>query len=472
MPSPPKPWERAGGGGTASPGGTTPTPMGVTPSAGSTTTTSSSSTGPAAPPSRPETAAPSMAVNPAVNRTGFGTTGFVGSSYNSGYGSTGYGAGSYGGSYGMGGTYGSNSMSSPYSRYGGTGYGGYGSSYGSSYGGGYGGYGSRLGNSGYGAGGYGNRFGGGPYVGGPGEGMPLSAQMEQSTMATFNTLDSVVQAFAGFSQMLESTFMATHSSFMAMVGVAEQFGNLRQYFGQLFSMVSMYHAAKRIACKLTGRPAPVDMAGLNADGFKSFEENKKRSKKPLWVFLFFTIGIPWLISKLYQRLQRQRLEAANAAGGLLGPGNPAAGLTGPDGLPLHPNQIRDLEFCRALFDFTAETPTELSFKKGDIVAILSKLDPATGQPGPWWRGRLQSGQMGMFPANYVELIQKKNLGGSSSSSSPSPAPAVPSQPSTSYTPSPSVSMIAKHPTGFDPQAFHDPAAMAPFGPNEFGPSFQ
>lgn len=33
--------------------------------------------------------------------------------------------------------------------------------------------------------------------------------------------------------MLESTFMATHSSFFAMIGVAEQFGALRNYLGQV-----------------------------------------------------------------------------------------------------------------------------------------------------------------------------------------------------------------------------------------------
>ncbi|KAI8587756.1 Peroxin 13, N-terminal region-domain-containing protein [Geranomyces variabilis] len=399
MPSPPKPWERAGAG-ASQPAGTTTGPA----AGASTTTTTSAAAQQATPPARPESAAPAMVTNQALNRQGYGT------GYNSPsmMGGAGYGAGGYGSTYG-------NSYSSPYSRYGGTtgygatGYGGYGSSYGSSYGGGYGGYGSRFGGGAYGGGGYGaGRFGQGPYGGGPGD-MPLSAQMEQSTQATFNTLDSIVQAFGGFAQMLESTFMATHSSFMAMVGVAEQFGSLRQYLGQLFSLVSLYRLARRVACRLTGQPVPVDTAGLNAEGLKAFEENKKRSKKPLWVFLFFTVGIPWLISKLYQRLQRQRLEAATAAGGLA-PGAAAAGLVGPDGLPLQPSQIRDLEFCRALFDFKAETPNELSFAKGTIIAILSKLDPATGQPGPWWRGRLQSGEMGMFPASYVELIVKAPQG--------------------------------------------------------------
>ncbi|KAI8826792.1 Peroxin 13, N-terminal region-domain-containing protein, partial [Fimicolochytrium jonesii] len=387
MPSPPKPWEVSGAAGGAGPVPTATTTSAAPASAAQSGQTTASTAGPPPVPTRPDSASVASAGN--------------------GYGASPYGsqmASQYGTQYGAG--YGS--TLSPYaSRYGaGSTYGGYGSTYGSTYGGGYGagGYGGVGGYSRYGGTGYGtmpyNRFGGGPPYGpgGPGD-MPLSAQLEQSTQATFNTLDSIVQAFAGFAQMLESTFMATHSSFMAMVGVAEQFGNLKSYLGQLFSVMSLYRLAKRIYCKLTGRAPPVDVASLNADSFKDFQEGKdgkKRSKKPLWVFLLFTIGIPYAISKLFQRLQKQRLEAAaNAPEGALP-------LVGPDGNRLGPQEIRNLDFGRVLYDFNAENPGELSLPKGEIVAILSKIDPATGQPGLWWRGRLQAGQMGMFPANYVE----------------------------------------------------------------------
>ncbi|KAJ3013748.1 Peroxisomal membrane protein PAS20 [Thoreauomyces humboldtii] len=338
-----------------------------------------------------------------------------------GYGATGYGASSYGG-YGQS-AYGQSSYGSPYSRYGQqSAYGGgYGSSYGSSYGGGYNSPYSRYGGGGMVGGGY-NRFGGGGMgMGmGPNGEMPLSAQMEQSTQATFGTLDAIVQAFAGFSQMLESTFMATHSSFQAMVGVAEQFGNLRQYFGQIFSLVSLYGAARRLACRIAGRPVPVDTGSLTADEFQAFEGKKKQSKKPLWVFLFFTVGIPWLISKLYQRLQKQRIAAAQAAA-VAGGANPNMMMTGPDGTPLQPSQIQNLEFCRALHDFKGESPLELMFNKGDVVAILSKIDPTTGNVGVWWRGRLQDGRVGAFPANYVEIIRKKGVDGVSPAPPPLPS---------------------------------------------------
>ncbi|RKO88096.1 Peroxin 13, N-terminal region-domain-containing protein, partial [Blyttiomyces helicus] len=284
------------------------------------------------------------------------------------------------------------------------------------------GYGGGYGMNRYNAGGYGggygmNRYGAGAggYGGpegmmGPGE-MPLSARMEQSTQATFQTLDQIVQAFGGLAQMLESTFHATHSSFMAMVGVAEQMGSLRAYLGRAFSVVAAYTAIRNAAMRLVGRTPPADPATISTEGFADFEARRSTSRKPLWMFLFLTVGLPWLMSRLFRRVQQRTLEdaAAAAASPAAAAGAPGAAppLLGPDGRPLHPSQIRDLEFCRAVYDFTAESPAELSLRRGDIVAILSKLDPATGAEGSWWRGRLQSGPVGLFPSNYVEIIEKK-----------------------------------------------------------------
>jgi peroxin-13 len=45
----------------------------------------------------------------------------------------------------------------------------------------------------------------------------LTQSFSQSTQATFQLIESIVGAFGGFAQMLESTYMATHSSFFGML---------------------------------------------------------------------------------------------------------------------------------------------------------------------------------------------------------------------------------------------------------------
>lgn len=214
-----------------------------------------------------------------------------------------------------------------------------------------------------------------------GQGMSLTQQMEQGTRPTFEVIENIVGSFGGFAQMLESTFMATHSSFMAIMGVAEQLGHLRNYLGQVFSIFALYRFVKRLFGKGGGKDV-----NINLKSFEQYQE-PKMSRKPLIVFLLMVIGLPYLMHKLIQLISKNqhRLQPS-----------PAAAAIDPS----------KLEFARAVYDFSAESQAELTLKKGDIVAIISKLDPMTNATSQWWRGRLRDGTLGMFPANYVEIIQK------------------------------------------------------------------
>lgn len=82
--------------------------------------------------------------------------------------------------------------------------------------GGMGGYGGMYGGMGGmgGMGGYGGMYGGMPPNGDPNS---LTQSFNQSTAATFQMIESIVGAFGGLAQMLESTYMATHSSFFGML---------------------------------------------------------------------------------------------------------------------------------------------------------------------------------------------------------------------------------------------------------------
>ncbi|KAL5037930.1 hypothetical protein BDV3_001870 [Batrachochytrium dendrobatidis] len=357
-----------------------------------------------------------------------------------------YGANGYGGSYGAngyGGSYGASGYGNTY------GASGYGNTYGGGYGSTYGGYGSSYGTgyspyNRYGTtmGGY-NRFGGmgnqmnGPMMGPNGlpipEGeLPLTARLEQSTQATFQMLDQIVQAFGGFSQMLESTFFATHSSFMAMAGVAEQFGMFRTYLGQALSVFSLMEFIRnglnwiRGVSTDRGIQGSVDVTRqadtLTVDGFSAFEKEQNQlqksgpSKRPLWVFLAVVIGLPWLMSKLISQLRQRKLEQQEAAiraaalngESLVDPNRIIAKNGASTSVQLHPSQIRNLEFCRATYAFAGDAPGDLSLQPGDIVAVLARSDPVTGEATAWWRGRTQAGAVGIFPGSYVEILPRKD----------------------------------------------------------------
>ncbi len=53
--------------------------------------------------------------------------------------------------------------------------------------------------------------------------------------------------------------------------------------------------------------------------------------------------------------------------------------------------------CRAVYDFDAENPGELSFKEGDIINLKAKIDDN------WYDGSLR-GKSGYFPISYVDVI--------------------------------------------------------------------
>ncbi|CAG8609489.1 4945_t:CDS:2, partial [Racocetra fulgida] len=335
-PSPPKPWEKAAA--TKPTTVNTQLPWTSSPLAQSPT----SETAPALP-TRPSTTGSSY--------SSYGTN------YNTPYSSYGSYGSTYGSPYNR---YGSYSSYSPYSRYGYGTYGGYG-------GGSYSSYSPFNRFNTYG----GNTYGGMMGPNGPDD-MSLTQRMEANTAAGFHMIESIVNAFGGFAQMLESTYFATHSSFMAMVGVVEQFGNLRNYLGQVLN--------------------PQE---LNPVQFEHFQK-RKFSRRPLIFFILAVFGVPYLMHKFIQVIsQRQQLSR--------NPQQRGSQMTVPG--QLVPGLAQNLEFCKALYDFKGESSMELNLKRGDIIAILSKTD-MFGQPSQWWRGRLRSGEQGMFPSNYVEIINK------------------------------------------------------------------
>ena len=201
-----------------------------------------------------------------------------------------------------------------------------------------------------------------------------------------------------------------------MISVAEQFGNLRNTLGSILGIFTLLRWLRTLLAKLTGRPPPADATALTPSAFAAFQGLSSSSstppsgqlapsRKPFLVFLLAVFGLPYLMTKLIRSLAK-----AHSQDPSLQP------VLGPDGQPL-PDQIpvdpSKLEFCRVLYDYTPQTANgailegvDLTVKKGDLVAVLSKSDPM-GNASDWWRCRARDGRMGYLPGVYLESIQRK-----------------------------------------------------------------
>lgn len=68
-----------------------------------------------------------------------------------------------------------------------------------------------------------------------------------------------------------------------------------------------------------------------------------------------------------------------------------------DSLSTDDQQYISTFFCKALYDYQSQDDSSLSFRKGDVIEVLTKLE--TG----WWDGLLGD-ERGWFPSNYVAVI--------------------------------------------------------------------
>lgn len=384
-----KPWEVSSGTSTAAATGDNMNTLnGAT--AGANMPTGDTTSGQAQVPDRPTSLTSDLSSMSNTSPYGSSTYGATSGSRYGGYGSSmygdGYGSSMYGSGYGSS-MYGGGLGSSMYG-------GGYGSSmYGM---GGYGGYGmGGMGGMGYGGGMYGQQR--------PG----MAGGLAEGTQATFQLIESIIGAVGGFAQMLEATYMATHSSFFTMISVAEQFGNLKNALGSLLGIFAVIKFAKKIFYKITGKTYDY---GISAKEFVKFEKGQKKleenirkqqsgkapriSFKPLLLFLAASIGFPYLLSKAIQKIAEKQQRKQQ----MLGAQNGGAGGA------INPSE---LQFAKALYEFNPENPNiEIELKPNELVAILSKLDPM-GNESKWWKVRSRQGKVGYVPLNYLSVIQRK-----------------------------------------------------------------
>ncbi|XP_033113654.1 peroxisomal membrane protein PEX13-like isoform X2 [Anneissia japonica] len=281
-----------------------------------------------------------------------------------------YGMGGYGmGGYGMGGY---SSSFSPYSMYGSSGLYGSGGMYG--IGGMYGGtrFGTENMDSGF------NQF---------------VQQAEENSRPAFQSIESIVQAFASVSMMMESTFNAVYSSFRAVLGVADHFSRLKQHLVRVFTAFAMFRTIryflKRLLVILGLRqpdlPEDVWSEAQSSAVLEDMDRNLKSKPAPSWpVFLFLAVvcGGPYLIWKLLCSYDTEEKGVVSWA-------------SGDD----------DHVVGRVEFDFEASNQQEVSIKSGDMVNLAPKeIQPKVRG---WLLASKDGKAVGLVPANYIKVLGKR-----------------------------------------------------------------
>lgn len=190
-----------------------------------------------------------------------------------------------------------------------------------------------------------------------------------------------------------------------MVSVAEQFSNLRDTLGSILGIFALLRWIRTLIAKITGRPPPADATALTPAAFARFQGRPgpdgttggptKASRKPLLFFIAAAFGLPYLMSKLIRTIAASQEEEERRL----------QQLALEKQQPVDPS---NLEFCRLLYDYLPQSNAssmELDARKGDLVAVLTKTDPA-GQPSEWWQCRSRDGRQGYLPSTYLEIIKR------------------------------------------------------------------
>lgn len=167
----------------------------------------------------------------------------------------------------------------------------------------YGGYSPYSYGGGYGLGGY-NRFLHNEEV------VPsrFVQQAEESSRGAFQSIESIVQAFASVSMMMDATFSAVYNSFRAVLDVANHLTRLRAHLTRVLSAFALVRTLRylyRRLQRLLGRRSESEVEDLWADSANDSlatsgagMENQPVKSWPIFLFFAVVMGGPYLIWKL------------------------------------------------------------------------------------------------------------------------------------------------------------------------------
>ncbi|CAL9687405.1 unnamed protein product [Knipowitschia caucasica] len=255
-------------------------------------------------------------------------------------------------------------------------------------------------------------------------------QAEESSRGAFQSIESIVHAFASVSMMMEATFSAVYNSFRAVLDVANHFSRLRAHLTRVLSAFALVRTLRylyRRLQRLLGRRGDCEANDLWAESASdalagaAVGGTHEPPVKSWPIFLFFAVilGGPFLIWKLLSAAtDTERTESQWASG------------------------EDDHVVARAEFDFTAASDEEISVRAGDLLHLAPKeLQPRVRG---WLLASVDAQTSGLVPSNYVKVLGKRRgRRHAPTEATPNTAAQTPSPPVLLTAPPP-VTLIAPH----------------------------
>ena len=136
-------------------------------------------------------------------------------------------------------------------------------------------------------------------------------QAEQNSRTAFDSVHSIVQAFGSIAMMLESTFFAVHSSFRAVLGVADHFSRLRDNLVHIVGsnfLIKWLQSVIRKIMVLVGLRSSASVEEVWNEMTSMVSETATQKQGRVWrswpLLLFFgvVLGTPWVIWRFLSSL--------------------------------------------------------------------------------------------------------------------------------------------------------------------------
>eukprot|EP01124_Arcella_intermedia_P029339 TRINITY_DN6177_c0_g1_i1.p1 TRINITY_DN6177_c0_g1~~TRINITY_DN6177_c0_g1_i1.p1 ORF type:complete len:362 (-),score=37.79 TRINITY_DN6177_c0_g1_i1:83-1168(-) len=231
---------------------------------------------------------------------------------------------------------------------------------------------------------YGSRYGGyggpSPYSRYGGGGYPyqryqspngMGSKMDQG-MGSIQYLQSLIDTFARFAELLSMNAEAVHGSFSSVMGLLEIFSHLKREIGVVLSGIALVRWASKHLSGLLGVQRKT--RGETARYAEEFS-------RPAPGFPWSSVGV-LILGALALSVMVRALRKFSET------------------FDEDDEEVKEeVTETKALYDFRGQRRGDLPFKKGDTLKILDKS-------GIWWLGELTSGPnkglKGEFPGNYVE----------------------------------------------------------------------